>query len=173
NLMILLRLVSSGTEAAMSALRLAQLLHAGHELEDLFGQLDLALGGRAEREAVERGLLHRLQHGGVAVAEDHRAPGADVVDVALALGVDDGRALGAGDEARRAADGAEGAHRGVDAARYDLLGALEKTLVAHDDPSSDGYIGRSPEGTRAGLGAARRSARFALLRISGLAAIPG
>ena len=28
-----------------------------------------------------------------------------------------------------------------------------------DDPSSDEYIGRSPEGTRAGLGAARRSAR--------------
>jgi hypothetical protein len=29
----------------------------------------------------------------------------------------------------------------------------------NDDPSSDEYIGRSPEGTRAGLGAARRSAR--------------
>ncbi len=28
-----------------------------------------------------------------------------------------------------------------------------------DDPSSDEYIGRSPEGTRAALGAARRSAR--------------
>jgi len=31
----------------------------------------------------------------------------------------------------------------------------------NDDPSSDEYIGRSPEGTRAGLGAARRSARSA------------
>jgi flagellar assembly protein FliH len=29
----------------------------------------------------------------------------------------------------------------------------------NDDPSSDEYIGRSPEGTRAGLGAARRSSR--------------
>jgi len=29
----------------------------------------------------------------------------------------------------------------------------------NDDPSSDEYLGRSPEGTRAGLGAARRSAR--------------
>jgi len=28
-------------------------------------------------------------------------------------------------------------------------------------PSSDEYVGRSPEGTRAGLGAARRSARSA------------
>src|SRR5205085_9720844 len=42
---------------------------------------------------------------------------------------------------------------------------LAKPLVAvphfdtHWSPSSDGYVGRSPEGTRAGLGAARRSAR--------------
>jgi hypothetical protein len=33
------------------------------------------------------------------------------------------------------------------------------TTNRNDDPSSDEYIGRSPEGTRAGLGAARRSAR--------------
>src|SRR5207248_8402016 len=31
--------------------------------------------------------------------------------------------------------------------------------MSHWSPSSDGYVGRSPEGTRAGLGAARRSAR--------------
>src|SRR5687768_13783624 len=34
----------------------------------------------------------------------------------------------------------------------------------YDSPSSDGYVGRSPEGTRAGLGAARRPARFDLMR---------
>ena len=32
-------------------------------------------------------------------------------------------------------------------------------LVVNDNPSSDGYIDRSPGGIRAGLGAARRSAR--------------
>ena len=62
----------------------------------------------------------------MAVAEDHRPPGADVVDVALAVGVAEVRALGARDEARRAADGAEGAHRRVDAAGDDALGALEQ-----------------------------------------------
>ena len=30
----------------------------------------------------------------------------------------------------------------------------------HDDPPSDEYVGRPPEGARAGLGAARRSARL-------------
>jgi len=39
------------------------------------------------------------------------------------------------------------------------LDAAEPLRHVNDDPSSDGYIGRSPEGIRAGLGAARRSAR--------------
>ena len=57
------------------------------------------------------GLLHRLEHGRVAVAQDHRAPGADVIDVALSFGVPHVGALRAFDETRRAAHGAEGAHR--------------------------------------------------------------
>ena len=73
----------------------AHLLDAGHEADDFLGQLDLALGRRAEAEAVVRRLLHRLQHRRVAVAQDHRAPGADVVDVALAFGVPHVGALGA------------------------------------------------------------------------------
>ena len=36
---------------------------------------------------------------------------------------------------------------------------LPEGMRVDDHPSSDEYIGRSPEGTRAGLGAARRSAR--------------
>ena len=45
----------------------------------------------------------------------------------------------------------------------DLPGWLaQATRRWRDDyPSADEYIGRSPEGTRAGLGAARRSARYA------------
>ena len=66
----------------------------GTSVDDGFGQLDLALGGRAEAEALEHGLLHRLDHRRVAVAQDHRAPGADVVDVALAVGVPEVRRPG-------------------------------------------------------------------------------
>ena len=93
--MEMVRLVSSGTEAGMSAIRLA------------------------------RGALHRVEHGRVAVAQDHRAPGADVVDVLLAVGVPHVGPLGAGDEARRAAYGAKGAHGRVHAAGDQRLGAFE------------------------------------------------
>mmetsp|Transcript_9625 Transcript_9625/g.22391 ORF Transcript_9625/g.22391 Transcript_9625/m.22391 type:complete len:286 (+) Transcript_9625:1897-2754(+) len=104
----------------------AHLVDAGHQLQDLFGQLDLALGGRAEGEALGRSLLHGLPHRRVAVAEDHRAPGADVVDVALPFGVPDIGPLAPGDEAGRAADGAESAHRRVDAARNHACRAFKQ-----------------------------------------------
>src|SRR5207249_2564051 len=39
------------------------------------------------------------------------------------------------------------------------LGAARRSARQIDSPSTDEYVGRSPEGTRAGLGAARRSAR--------------
>src|SRR5687768_14534047 len=63
------------------------------------------------------------------VSGEHRAPRADVVDVALAVGVPEVGARGALEEHRRAADCAKGAHWRVDAARDAGLRALEK-LVA-------------------------------------------
>ena len=36
---------------------------------------------------------HRVEHGRMVVADDHRAPGADVVDVAVAVDVDQVRAF--------------------------------------------------------------------------------
>ncbi|MNS62408.1 hypothetical protein D3C72_954670 [compost metagenome] len=103
--------------------------HRRHEGQDGFGQLDLALGRRAVREAFEHGFLHRLDHGGMAVAQDHRAPGADVVDVTLVVGVPEIGALCALDETGRAADGLEGAHGRVHAAGDHGAGALEKKVV--------------------------------------------
>ena len=64
-----------------------------------------------------RGLLHSRHHLGVRVAEQHRAPRADQVDVSLAVGVGEPRALGTHHESRRAADRPERAHRLVDPAR--------------------------------------------------------
>jgi len=98
--------------------------------QDLFGQLDLALGRCAKREAIEYGFLHGFEHGRMAVAQDHRAPGADVVDVFLAVGVPEVGALGALHKAGRATDGTEGAHGGVDATGDHLGGAVEQLLVA-------------------------------------------
>ena len=104
-------------------------VHAGHEREDFFGQLHFALGGRAKRQAVLRGAAHCFQHGRVAVAEDHGAPGADVVDVALVIGVPQIGALRALDEAWCAANSAEGAHRGIDAPRNDAARALHQGII--------------------------------------------
>ncbi|MCY1534316.1 hypothetical protein D9M68_696840 [compost metagenome] len=103
---------------------------AGHQLDDLFGQLHLTLGRRTVGKAFQHRFLHRFQHGRVAMAQDHRAPGADVVDVLLAVGVPEIGTLGALHETRCAAHGAEGAHGRVHAAGDQGLGAVKQLLVA-------------------------------------------
>jgi hypothetical protein len=80
------------------------------------GQLNLPGGRRAVARAERRSIGHRLQHGRVRVAEDHRAPGADVVDVGVPVDVDDLGAVGALDEDRVAPDRAHGANGRIHAA---------------------------------------------------------
>jgi hypothetical protein len=60
------------------------------------------------------------------VAEDHRAPGTDVVDIALVILVDDVGAFGVLEEQRRAADALERADRRVDAAGDVFLGLANR-----------------------------------------------
>ena len=48
--------------------------HGRHVFEDFFGQFDLALGRRTKRKTIERRFLNRFEHGGMAVAQNHRAP---------------------------------------------------------------------------------------------------
>jgi hypothetical protein len=57
------------------------------------------------------------------VAEDHGTPGAEVVDVAIAVGIFKECAFGALDKGRIAADGAKGADGRVDSAGKEALGA--------------------------------------------------
>ncbi|KAF1852355.1 hypothetical protein Lal_00037083 [Lupinus albus] len=107
----------------------ADLFDGGHQLDDLFGHLDFSLGRCTEGQAACGCLLYRLDHFRMGVADDGRAPGADVVDVALAFGIPEPGAFGALDEARGAAYRAEGAYRGIDAARRALLGAGEECCI--------------------------------------------
>ncbi|MNN47383.1 hypothetical protein D3C81_1618010 [compost metagenome] len=96
-----------------------------------------------------RGLLHRAHHLGVGVADDHRAPGADVVDIALAIGIPHISPFGARDEARRATHRAEGTHGGVHAAGNGLLGAVEELLVTgHGVEWNQGLLGTWRRGRR-------------------------
>jgi hypothetical protein len=104
----------------------AHQLDGGHDLADPPGQLGLDGRGRAERQPVERGGPHRLDDRRVGVAEDHRAPGAHVIDVLPAVFPPDAGAGGLADEHRLAADGTERADRRVDAAGDVTLGLLEQ-----------------------------------------------
>ena len=104
----------------------------------LFGQHGLAHAGGAERQAIGRCGLHGPDDGRMGMADDGRAPGAHIIDVALALHVPHPCALGALDEARGAAHGPEGPHGRVDPANQHLAGTVEFLLVGllrHGDGS--------------------------------------
>ncbi len=73
-------------------------------------------------------MVQGVENHGVAVTEDERTPGADVVDVFVAVGIEDVRSFAALDEGRSAADAAVSAHGGVHAAGNGELGAFEKLL---------------------------------------------
>ncbi|MNN70640.1 hypothetical protein D3C81_1865090 [compost metagenome] len=80
-------------------------------------------------------LAHRIEDVRMAVAEDHRTPGTDVIDVALVVFI---HHVGTGcmlEEQRGAADALEGADRGVDAAGDVLLGVGEQRFgTGHAEP---------------------------------------
>ena len=63
------------------------------------------------------------------MSQDHRAPGADVVNVALPVGIPKIGALGFFNKAGRAANGLESPHGRVHPAGDNLSGPLEKGVV--------------------------------------------
>ena len=103
----------------------AHLIH-GRAGDDVLGDLHLSLRRRTEAQAVNQGLLYRLDDLRVGVAVHHRAPGTDEVDVLVAVDVDKLRAVCTLDEAGLAANRAKPAHRRVHPARCETLRALEQ-----------------------------------------------
>jgi hypothetical protein len=91
----------------------------------LASSVSIAVGAPKDRPS-SAAAAHRLDDLRMGVAEDHRAPGADVVDVAAAVLAPDVGARRLADEHRIAADGAECAHGRVDAAGDVALGFLEQ-----------------------------------------------
>ncbi|MCY1429020.1 hypothetical protein D9M71_449230 [compost metagenome] len=109
--------------------------HRRHQRADQVGHFHFQRGRRAVGQAVFQLLAHRVENIRMAVAEDHRAPRADVVDVALVVFI---HHIGAGcvlEEQRGASDALEGADRGVDAAGDVLLGVGEQRFgTGHAEP---------------------------------------
>jgi hypothetical protein len=106
-------------------------------IADGLRQFDFLCRGGAEAGADGESALEGLEDRGMAMAEQQRSPGADVIDVFVAIDIEDVRPLAAGDEHRLATDTAEGAHRGVDAAGDDLLRTAEEFFglcVGHAGP---------------------------------------
>jgi len=122
---------ADGAHAGLGA-RADQTHHvdAGDELDDFLSQLHFAFCGGAKAEAVQCRFLHGFQHGRVTMSQDHRAPGTDVVDIALVIGIPEVGALGALHKTGGAADGFEGANRRVHAAGNALLRPFKQGVVA-------------------------------------------
>ena len=101
----------------------------GHDLDDFFGNKRFAFGDGAERQTRVNGGVHGFNHGRMVVAEDHRTPGADVIDVAATFGIPHVGAFGATDKARCAANTLESAYGRIHAAGDALLSTFKKFLV--------------------------------------------
>ena len=109
--------------------------------DDGLREQSLTLGGRAEAQATRSGLLHGLHNLWVRIAVNHRAIGANQVNVLVAVDVPQARARTALNHASLATHGAKRAHRRVHPARNHLGGTLKPLLrlgsIRHVCHSSD------------------------------------
>ncbi|SKG12618.1 Uncharacterised protein [Mycobacteroides abscessus subsp. abscessus] len=103
------------------------LFHGLDAIDDLAGELDLALNGRAVGKPVLGGPLHGLHHRGVRVAQDQRTPGADQVHIPVVVDIGEPASGAGSDEPRNPTDRRERAHRRVHSTWDDGRGVGEQT----------------------------------------------
>src|SRR5581483_8989476 len=120
---------------------------------DALGEVRFRRCGSAEAGRVAGGALDGLDHRRKGMAQNHRAPGTEVVDGSVAVDVVEIGALGTLDERRFAAHGAKGPHGRVHAAGEKTFCACLKSVRTR----ARGHRGFSIEGV-SGLAAAARLA---------------
>ena len=103
----------------------ADLFHRRDGRGDQFRQLRFGQRGGAEAGAAADGLFQRRRDRRMGVTKDHRPPGADVIEVAIAVDIDQVGPFGVVDEDRLAADRAERPGRAVHAPGDELFRAGE------------------------------------------------
>ena len=101
-----------------------------HRIDDQFSELGFQLGRSAEAGPVVQRFLNGADDARMTVAQDQRSPRADVIQVVIAVEIEEARPFAASDENRIAADGAEGAGRTVDAAGNEMAGTLKRLSTA-------------------------------------------
>ena len=106
----------------------AEPFNGGIAGDDAFGEIGFCRGRSAKTGGVAGRALNGIDGGREGVTEDHGAPGAEVVDVAIAVGIGKPGALCAREERRRSAHSAEGAHGRVHTAGEKALCTLLKGM---------------------------------------------
>ncbi len=107
----------------------------GHE----FGEFDFLPAGCSKGQTGCGGSCDRLDHIGMGVAEDQRAPGTNEIHVGVAVGVDHVAAFSAFAEERLSTDTAESSDRRVHPRRHEFAGLAVQLLrslsITHNQPS--------------------------------------
>lgn len=91
-------------------------IHGRHQLGYQRRHFYFHFGRRAKAQAAGRRLDHRVADRRMVVAQHHRTPGADIIDIGFPIHVIEVSAIRAFDKQRGAADAGEGADRRVNAA---------------------------------------------------------
>ena len=86
-------------------------VHCRHQLGDQLRHFDFHLGWRTEAQAALSGFNHRVADRRVVVAQYHRAPGADVIDIGFTIHIIQICAIRTFDKQRGATHAGKGAHR--------------------------------------------------------------
>src|SRR5271170_4637848 len=102
----------------------AELLDGRKAVGDELGQVGFGGDGSSEAGSFGDSLLNGLDDGREGVAEDHRPPGAEEVEIAVVVFVVEPGAFGSGEERWVSANGSEGADGGVYPAGEVFFGAL-------------------------------------------------
>ncbi len=105
------------------------LLDRRHGRDDQVGQFTLGLGRRSEARPAGNRRLERRGHGWMAMPEDHRSPGADVIDVAIAVEIEEIRPAAPLEKNRFPADSAKSSSGTIHAAGHQLPGAGESAMA--------------------------------------------
>ena len=114
-------------------------LDAGHVTHQLC-HIHLCRRRRAEAQALADGFTHGLLHRFTAVAQNQRPPGANEVNVFLAVHVPDVAAKAPIQESGVGAHTAAGPHRRIHTAGHDLLGFFKQLFRTCHQPSSPCFI---------------------------------
>ena len=127
----------AGHRRLRAAVDHSHLLDRRDPAADQLGHFHFERIGNAEADAARGRLADRVEHDRRRVPEDRRAPGADVIDVFVAVDVPNPGALRAVDEERLAAEAAEGAHGGIHAAG-DALAGRQRIIARNGMPCGSG-----------------------------------